>query len=400
MNRRAPPKRVLLAYECGSGLGHLTRLASIARRLRAHDIETVLASFRLDDAEMFADAFDRILQAPVWPLHFTAGRVVLPQTGPSFATALANLGFCDPRHVTINQRTWSAMFEAWKPDVVVGDYAPGAMLAALGRCASMQVGTPFSTPALDGDRFPALVQGQSVDGALEQQILAAIQASCRGLGRPAPAGLAVLMGDDSLPMGFSEFDPYRACRKEPLLLPDMLSPRLPQRLPGSVVYAYLPEWMQHNDIVMATLCALKLPVRLFMPNIERNLALDLQNRGVIAVENPFSIEELQASASVFLHHGGFGSCHIGLMAGVPQIALEADMEKTVNGHAIAAFKVGQSLNYHRITLPKLRDAIHAAAGDGLLQERAARTAGELGDRLRGPHPHDVVVQRVVERVAV
>ena len=393
-------KRVLLAYECVSGLGHLTRLADVARRLKRHGIESILASFRLDDADRFADSFDRVVQAPVWPMHFAQERSIPANTGPSFATALANMGFREARYIAANQRAWGAMFDDWKPDVVIADFAPGAILAAKGRCPSLQIGGPFSTPALDQDLFPPFMSDQSVDGVLEQEILSAIEIAARQLGRPVPEGLHdAVIADESLPMGFAEFDPYLHCRHEPLLSPDMVSPRQLQRGSGDTVFAYLPEWMQHNDVLMATLCALKTPVRLFVPNLDEKLAHDLRSRNVVSVAEPFSVEEIAHSAVAFLHHGGLGACQIGLIAGAPQIALEADREKMVNGRAITSFNVGQSLNYHRLTLPKLRDAIWHAVEDAPLQQRAAAVASEVKARLTGPHPHDIVVERVLHLAA-
>ena len=246
--------RALLAYECGYGLGHLIRLAEIARRLRRHGIESVLASYRLDDADQFADAFDRVVQGPVWPSYFASERALLTGYGPSFATALVNMGFHVSRYVAINQRAWATIIDDARPFVIVADFAPGAVLAAKGRCPSLQVGGPFSTPALEGEVFPAFLEDQPTDGSQEPKILSSIQEAMHRLGRAVPDALQhAVIGDESLPMAFAEFDPYQRCRSEPLLLPDMVSSTAVKRGQGDAVYAYLPEWMQHNDVLMAAL---------------------------------------------------------------------------------------------------------------------------------------------------
>ena len=176
--------RALLAYECGYGLGHLIRLAEIARRLRRHGIESVLASYRLDDADQFADAFSRVVQGPVWPSYFASERALRTGFGPSYATVLVNMGFQVSRYVAINQRAWTTIIDDTQPSVVVADFAPGAVLAAKGRCPSLQIGSPFSTPALDGEVFPAFLEGQTTDGTLEPKIFSSIQEAMRRLGRP------------------------------------------------------------------------------------------------------------------------------------------------------------------------------------------------------------------------
>lgn len=387
--------RVLLAYECGYGLGHLKRLADTAQRLRARGIGSVLASYRLDDADEFAAAFDRVVQGPVWPSYFATQRALRTNFGPSYATVLANMGFHVPRYVAINQRAWATILDDNRPSAVVADFAPGAVLAAKGRCPSLQIGGPFSTPALAGEVFPAFLPDQSTDGSLERKILGAIQEAMRGLGRPVPDTLAqAILGDESLPMAFAEFDPFRGCRVEPLLLPDMVAPEPVPRGRGERVYVYLPEWMQHNDVVMAALCSLRMPTRVFMPHIGDELAASLRSRGVEFAAAPFSGAELAGSAAVFLHHGGLGSSQIGLLAGVPQVTIEIDVDKMVNGRALAELGVGRSLSYPRLTLPDVRDAVTASAEDAAMQERAVRVAEQMRARISGAHPLDTLVQRI------
>ena len=388
--------RALLAYECGYGLGHLTRLAEIARRLRRHGIESVLASYRLDDADQFAEAFSRVVQGPVWPSYFASERALRTGFGPSYATALVNMGFHVSRYVAINQRAWATIIDDARPFVIVADFAPGAVMAAKGRCPSLQVGGPFSTPALDDGVFPAFLDDQPTDGSQEPKILSSIQEAMRRLGRKVPDALQhAVIGDESLPMAFAEFDPYRRCRSETLLLPDMVSPAAVKRGQGDAVYAYLPEWMQHNDVLMAALCSLKLPTRLFMPYIDAELAGSLRSRGVELAAAPFSVEELARSARVFIHHGGLGSSQIGIVAGVPQVSVEIDMEKIVNGRALSTLGVGRSLNYRRLTLPSLRDAVTALFHDAAIQQRASDVSNEFRKRLSGPPALDMAVERIL-----
>ena len=216
------------------------------------------------------------------------------------------------------------------------------------------------------------------------------------LKRPIPTSLQnAVIGDESLPMAFAEFDPYRRCRSEPLLLPDMVSPAVVKRGQGDTVYAYLPEWMQHNDVLMAALCSLRLPTRLFMPYIDAELASSLRVRGVDLATAPFSIDELARSARVFVHHGGLGSSQIGITAGVPQVTVEIDMEKIVNGRALAALGVGRSLNYHRLTLPSLRDAVTAQFHDAAIQQCASDVSNEFRTRLSGLPALDRLVERIL-----
>ncbi|MGZ5808678.1 MAG: glycosyltransferase [Xanthobacteraceae bacterium] len=166
------------------------------------------------------------------------------------------------------------------------------------------------------------------------------------------------------------------------------------RREGDAIYCYLPDWMQYNDVLMASLCALKLPVRLFMPNIAVPLLADLQRYGVEPSLTPFSIKELARSARVFLHHGGFGSCHLGLVAGVPQIAIVSDMEKVVNGRALTTLGAGCAVDFTRLTLPALRQQANEIFDNEDIHRHAAELGGTMRARLTGPDPLDVVAERV------
>lgn len=388
--------RVLFAYECGSGLGHVIRIAEIAARLKRNGVDSVLASYRLDDIEPFARDFDDVLQAPVWPMFFDYTQRDLERENLSYASLLANLGLRDSHHVAINQRAWLRLLDQCNPSIVVADYAPGAVLAAKGRCPSLQIGSPFYTPALDDETFPPFLLEQPDVAGLDAGILDAIRAAARQLGRSEPAGFRdTVIADKSMPMGFAEFDPYLHCRREPLLHPDMVTGEPLARGEGEAVYVYLPSWMQSNDVLVAALCTLGLPIKLFTAGPNAGTSDTLRQYGVQLADALFSPQELAKSARLFLHHGGTGSCQIGLMAGVPQIIIESDLEKIFNSRALTALGVCRSLNYYRLTLPKIRDVITEAFNDTLLQQRSCYLTGDFRARLRGPHPHDVVVDHIL-----
>ena len=89
-----------------------------------------------------------------------------------------------------------------------------------------------------------------------------------------------------------------------------------------------------------------------------------------------------------------GSSQIGIVTGVPQVSVEIDMEKIVNGRVLASLGVGRSLNYHRLTLPSLRDAVTALFHDTATQQRASDVSNEFRKRLSGPAALDTVVERI------
>lgn len=131
-------------------------LSAMAAEMKRRGWRTALCMFRLTYAERLAAAFDVILPAPGWPgvMGEKWFRVLL---GPkirasSFAGILSSFGGGDPRAVALQLRSWDGLFRLIKPDVVFGDHAPGAMIAAAGRLPSIAVGNGFTVPAVR-DRF-------------------------------------------------------------------------------------------------------------------------------------------------------------------------------------------------------------------------------------------------------
>ncbi|NJM35621.1 MAG: hypothetical protein HC850_14020 [Rhodomicrobium sp.] len=172
-------KVALFANEAGGGLGHIGRLAALAAEMKRRGWRTVLSMVRLRYTERFTAAFDSILPAPGWP--GTMGekwfRVLL---GPkirasSYAGILTGFGGGDPRAVAIQLRSWDGMFRLIEPDAVIGDYAPGAMIAAAGRLPSIAVGSGFTVPAVRGGFFqPFRGSAEGEDKALQIKLAEAI----------------------------------------------------------------------------------------------------------------------------------------------------------------------------------------------------------------------------------
>ena len=150
-------KTALLVTEAGRGLGHIKRLAAISGELKLRGWRTILSSFRLAHLGADASAFHEILPAPGWPglQNETGFRKAHDPKVPatSYASMLSHFGAADPRVVRNQLLAWSGLLARTDPTAVVGDYAPGCMLAAAGRIPSFAVGNGFTVPALRNGRF-------------------------------------------------------------------------------------------------------------------------------------------------------------------------------------------------------------------------------------------------------
>lgn len=133
--------RVLMAWELGAHLGHLTRLRPVAAVLKArgHAI-----SFALRDVmgarALLPPELGRVYQAPL-AINAT------PQPAWTMADVLVSCGHGDASHLAGLVAAWQSLIDASGCDVVIADHAPTALLAArAARVPAVHIGHGFSVP--------------------------------------------------------------------------------------------------------------------------------------------------------------------------------------------------------------------------------------------------------------
>jgi hypothetical protein len=140
---------IFLTWELGGGMGHLVNLAPLARGLRRAGHRVVAALRDLSRAErMFGGLGLVYFQAPVK----TRPTPDLIQPQRSLPHILHNSGFGDPLELKALAEAWRNLFLSVRPDLVVFDHSPTALLAARGIPARrVLIGTGFFCPA---DEYP------------------------------------------------------------------------------------------------------------------------------------------------------------------------------------------------------------------------------------------------------
>src|ERR1700719_265388 len=120
--------RVLIAWEFGAGLGHLTRLLPVAAALGRQGHRLVLALQDLGAAratgiaDRLAGADFTVQQAPRWPIPKDPALSTVPTH--SLADVLKLVGYHDASLLTEMAQSWRRIFEASAPDLVLTDFSP------------------------------------------------------------------------------------------------------------------------------------------------------------------------------------------------------------------------------------------------------------------------------------
>jgi UDP:flavonoid glycosyltransferase YjiC (YdhE family) len=130
------------AWELGSGLGHVVRLAPIAEQLLSRGHQNLASVKDLRLAGKVLPSSVRLFQAPI--LQRSTHR--LPKI-LTFSHVLHNVGFADQAGLQCCADAWREMFKVLKPDLLLADHSPTAILAARGlNFQSAIIGTGFSCP--------------------------------------------------------------------------------------------------------------------------------------------------------------------------------------------------------------------------------------------------------------
>src|SRR5260221_11928412 len=201
--------RIAFAWELGGELGHAMACNVLARALHARGHRLALGFRQLHQLSYLADTapYD-VFQAPVsvnegqgWPVPW------------SFADILVGCGYDRPDHLAGLLGGWLALYERWKPDLVVADSSPTALLAArvLG-LRRVSFGNGFSIPPrlnpLPAFRFDEPVSPERLM-ASDARALASVNAVLERFGVPALSTLAQQFEtDEDFLATFPELDAY------------------------------------------------------------------------------------------------------------------------------------------------------------------------------------------------
>lgn len=371
-------RRVLLAWELGRGTGHVELLRKIALLLKNEGAQIVVALRDLGYGQVFADMGAVVVQAPAWPLTVNLGSAPSrPATSASMADMLAHFGLAYPVELERMMQAWRALFQAFSIDLVVAEFAPGACVAARGVLPLAIAGTGYTLPPSNMASFP-LLHTLAPPLYVPEEVEETVNGVLRKLGgKPISALPQVFEADASFVNTLAVLDPYRAERTSPAGGPLLESLPEVASAAGTGVFAYLSQGIAVPDHLAESLAGLGPQLTAYAPALRPAQAEMLRAAGATCLQQKLGMQRDLKNFALVVHYGVGGTSAVGLLAGVPQLALSLDIEKDLNGQALEELSVGRLIRIHD---PKERvsaDLIRHMAGDIALGMRARRTARSL-----------------------
>ena len=364
--------RILYAWELGGNLGHVGSFAPVAAELgrRGHD---VLAAVRETSAcaRVFGTA-GRWLQAPFVAENLGQGSPI------NYADMLLFNGYGDSERLLGLLVAWRQLIYLVRPDLIVADHAPTAILAArtLG-ISVMTYGSGFHYPPRV-DPFPGMRPWQPFSEAalleVNNRALATINGVLDRLGSAPLDRLSDLLHvaeDGVLTLPELDHYPERGAARYWGLIPDSQQNKAPVWPPGNGkrVFAYLRDGNPHALGTLEALARSGCSLIAFLPN--PSLGHHLASLPNVAISRePLDMAHLAQDADAAVLNGGMSSTAAFLLAGKPVLCVPNHLEQFLTGWNLTRMGAGLLVSPQDIA-PGL-----SAVVTRLLEDSRLRSAAE------------------------
>jgi UDP:flavonoid glycosyltransferase YjiC (YdhE family) len=387
-------RKALLAWELGGGRGHVVTLAAVAKALRRRDFENFACLSQLEHAAEIAPFCKAVEQAP---------RLLSEAPKPGgigssrFGAWLGARGYQDSDAVRDQIERWRTVLADARPDILIVDSAPAALLA--GRSLGIpvvRVGVPLTTPPSDMTHFPPILNEPAVPATDEQEekLRTAVNEATASFGLPAmDRAPSMSAADDDIVASIGMLDCYRPWRKNRMVPPFTGGWSEPGERRREEVFIYLSMRERTDPVILAAIATLRLPARIVLAGNPEYGAKAAGYRDASVEEKPLPPGEIARRARVLVHAGNHGTSCLGIRAGLPQVTLPRYHEHVFDGRQIAAAGAGRTVEHGAWTVPNIQAAIRDVWDNSAFTERAETLARELASQFEDD-PAETIADRI------
>ena len=385
-------RRALIVWEIGAGRGHVVHLATVAAALRRMDYRCTAYLVHLDHAAEIAPHCDEVLAGPRLPYRQHAD---IPTLSAHYGDWLGLHHFDDPAVIRDIVVRWRTILAERKPDVLVAEQSPCAILAARSlKIPVAHVGVPATAPPAIMNTFPAYLPEDKEPHYSEAVLTTAVNDAISAFDMtPIQALPQVYASDDEIVASIPLLDCYGPWRKAPLV-----SPVIGGEIEGSErqrrdVFVYLSTTDRFEPVILTAIASLRLPIRAVLAGNPAAAVALTQSRGARVETQPLTPNEIARTARVVVHAGNHGLTCLGLRAGIPQVTLSEQAEHIYNGRRVAEAGAGINLERTRWTVPAIQTAIRDVWDGKRYVDGAAQLAQTLVPNFAG-EPGALTAERI------
>jgi UDP:flavonoid glycosyltransferase YjiC (YdhE family) len=348
--------QITYAWELGGNLGHFAAAESLLAHLHHLGHHISICSPEGSEATFRRATFPyRWAPAPK--------RFAPPQAGALLGHASIlryAAGFHDESNLAVLLENWRSLLGALQTDIVIGDFAPAAMLSAytLG-IPRIAYDTGFFYPPEQGP-LPILDPARMADTDSlrfeERAVLAIANACLERLGSPSLTSFdSLLRADDALLVNHASLDCFARSDSTRFIGPVL---RFRQRLPdgqagnaqsltandGAIrIFAYLNRHFEALDSVLDILAdQVECVSTVYLGELGGNVDLTRWQRQNLRITRDFNeFERCIAETDVVICHGGNGTINHALAHGIPLVLLPMFREQELNSQRVRELGLGE-----------------------------------------------------------
>jgi UDP:flavonoid glycosyltransferase YjiC (YdhE family) len=343
--------RLLFAWEMGHNYGHATQIAALARSFAARKKTEIFLAFKSPDgAVSFANDFPcRILQAPYHPIR--PGKNLQSET---YAEGLLPCGYAraDDLHPLIE--CWRTMYDLIKPDALIAQAAPTALLAARGHgFKKFSFGRSFDVPPLSTPMRPFQYwkkHDEKLFARSEQKITQTINESLKRAGmKPVASFKDAIESDGDFLCAFKDLDHYPERGNTKYYGPFFESEKGAEvkwrKGAKHRIFAYLQPGHPIFKVALRALQSLpeNYDVILAAPNIPEEARQKSETKFLRIIPGAVRLKSILKDCDIAIQHGGGGLASALALAGVPALTLPLHIEQVMSARAIGRAKLGLGL---------------------------------------------------------
>jgi len=335
-------RRVLFCWEVGENRGHVQPYLALLASLADRGWQVALALRNTSVVDAAVRARWPVFQAPVCVNEFTG----LAPSPANHTEIYLGFGFAHAGTLAGLVAGWRAIFDHWRPGLVLANYSPTALLAAhAAGLPAVRIGTGFECPP--GGARPPLLQPWTpeIEPRLERAESLALgnaRAVLRECGRPPCDSLSAILHDvPTLLATVPEFDEFTGRAGPHQYLGSISVAAGGVDPPGECdIFAYLRAVHQRSAEAIAAIAASGRSAYVYLPDATEAQCVAWTSGRLAVSRSPADLARLLPRVRAVVCYASHGMTLDALLAGKPLLLLPTHGEQQRTAERVVSLGAG------------------------------------------------------------
>lgn len=375
---------IIIAWEFGSGLGHISHLAPFIDTLIKRKHNVTLVTKDLNPLSYF-EFSEKLKVLPCPSIYSYEAKV---DSISSIASILLGRGYGEVKHLSVMLKCWDSIFSLVQPDIVMIDYAPTALIAArMNNIKRIVIGSGFAE--MEQNRpCRNLVEWVSYSAKHtfehERKVVEVIN-SCIGCSGNKIKYLGDLYCADLFLMTtLPELDHgQRDCSKTLYIRPtDKITFSFSANWyenGKAKIFVYLKANVRGVKQVITALRGGSFDVICYCAGLPEKMRKQLNNESFQVLAKPVDLSKLLPTADLIISHASKEMVGETLLVGVPQLVLPSQLEQMGTSHLIVKLGVGLKVS-GIVSQNEILDVLQKLINDRKYRKAAERISAAYIDK--------------------